>query len=650
MLAMGSRVLARVCAKRLRWWAEHLDLMDESQCGFRENRSTADVSQIVIRMKEDMDDYVKRCERSEREDSMNERMIACMLDLEKAYPRVNKPALWMLLERYGMKGRMLETVMDLHETTEYRVKGKDGLSDAWTPARGLREGCATSPILFNIYHQAVMRRAGQARAAVSENVGIEWKWMPGSTFAGNSTWEEGSSETMSVRISELLFADDTTIVGTKDEIERGVREVKRVMGMFEERSNEAKEEWVDFREEESENVRILGSWIGAHDDVKMRIKRASGLWVKVKEQLKNTRLSRRWQGRIVEACVESALLFDCQARMWWKKDMSKLQKWMDKCYRYVWSNRRGQPLRQMQAGHENMWDVRARLGVKSVQWKIEKRVLERIGHVLRMSNERLTKVAVLGWYGKLEQVRKVGGRKRKTLLYWRRLLREAGIDCTDVERLSSDRKVWKDLVMERMRHLDVYERQKGHGYVWAANEQVLSRNMVSRQGELRCRYEGCGMVCRSKAGLSMHEKRRHRIVEERVRFECVKCGRSLETAGAKENHERACGGGRCEGGRRECGGCGRWITVGNFARHLRSCRVGVAAVRAVRRGVRGSPGSGSGVSPGGGGRVSPGRGVGGRRGTRGPTGDAGVWAEAVRGQHDPTACRQLWDPRGGPSP
>ena len=29
-------------------------------------------------------------------------------------------------------------------------------------------------------------------------------------------------------------------------------------------------------------------------------------------------------------CVESALLFDCQARMWWKKDLKRLKNWMEK--------------------------------------------------------------------------------------------------------------------------------------------------------------------------------------------------------------------------------------------------------------------------------------------------------------------------------
>ena len=137
----------------------------------------------------------------------------------------------------------------------------------------------------------------------------------------------------------------------------------------------------------------------------------------------------------------------------------RLQKWMDKCWRYVWSNKNGEPLRQMQVRGENMYDVRARLGVKSVQWKIEKRVLERIGHVMRMKDEILTKVAVLGWYKNLEGVSKAPGKKRKTVLFWKRILSEAGL------RLAGDRSRWKKLVKQRMDHLDVHERQLAHGYL-----------------------------------------------------------------------------------------------------------------------------------------------------------------------------------------
>ena len=135
--------------------------------------------------------------------------------------------------------------------------------------------------------------------------------------------------------------------------------------------------------------------MGEKEDVRNRIKRAGMLWGNVKGWLKGSRLTKRWQGRIVQACVESSLLYDCQARVWYKKDVNKLQRWMDKCYRYVWSDRNGEPLRQMAERHVNMTDVRQRLGIKSVEWKIERRVQERIGHVMRIENDRLTKEVVL---------------------------------------------------------------------------------------------------------------------------------------------------------------------------------------------------------------------------------------------------------------
>ena len=83
----------------------------------------------------------------------------------------------------------------------------------------------------------------QARAAVWESeVGVEWRWIPGSSFAGTGTWERNGSEAKEVWFRELLFADDTTIVGTKEELDGGVNAMKEVMGKYEERSNDQKEE------------------------------------------------------------------------------------------------------------------------------------------------------------------------------------------------------------------------------------------------------------------------------------------------------------------------------------------------------------------------------------------------------------------------
>ena len=79
-------------------------------------------------------------------------------------------------------------------------------------------------------------------------------------------WERGCSEAVEVRISELLFADDTTELGDKGELEIGVQVVKDVMGQFEERTNESKEEVVDFGMEAAGGVRMLGCWMGWKED------------------------------------------------------------------------------------------------------------------------------------------------------------------------------------------------------------------------------------------------------------------------------------------------------------------------------------------------------------------------------------------------
>ena len=102
LLAMDSRILVRVLAKRLAWWAEHMGLLDENQAGFRRGRSTADVVQVMGRIQEDVVDCRRRCEAAGEEWVEEEQPEARLLDLRKAYPRVNRPAMWQLLERYSL--------------------------------------------------------------------------------------------------------------------------------------------------------------------------------------------------------------------------------------------------------------------------------------------------------------------------------------------------------------------------------------------------------------------------------------------------------------------------------------------------------------------------------------------------------------------
>ena len=67
----------------------------------------------------------------------------------------------------------------------------------------------------------------------------------------------------------------------------------------------------------------------------------------------------------------------------------------------------------MQEKGVNMQDIRNQLNIKSIRWENEGRTHKRIGHVMRMDDKRLTKVACLGWLKDLQTLPKCPGKKTK---------------------------------------------------------------------------------------------------------------------------------------------------------------------------------------------------------------------------------------------
>ena len=574
LLSMGSRILARIMADRLRIWSEKMMLLDDNQAGFRKGRATADVTQVMLRIWEDTVDLKKRMLAQDGRIDEERLPEARLLDLRKAYPRVNKHALWIILKKYGIGEKCLRVLQDLHESTSYRIKSNEGLSDSWIPLRGLREGCPSSPPTFNIFHQVPMRVAGIKRKAAAierdgEEPGITFSYVPGSNLPSGPLWEKYNSESKKARIDNQLFADDTTGLGRKKEIDEGIMIVKQNMAEVEEKNNEDKEEKIDFGEDEGGKIRVLGSYLCQKEDIKQRLKRANFAWYKVRRQLKGSKMTKQSQARVVQAVCESTLLFDVQVRVWETREIKKLQSCMDRMYRYIWSSKTMPPLKQMQEEHKNMQDVRNYLKVKSVRSKIEKRVLERIGHVMRLEDDSIVKIATLGWLTDLESYAKIPGKKKKTLLYWKRIVKEAGIDYTKINQLTSDRKAWRSIVKERVKHIQEWERKGGH----QVQGERGDRN-VKVESDLICSY--CDKVCSSKAGLTVHVRRIHEQSSHKKFFNCDKCELKFPQEANLLNHKKFCGGGVASSvNMRKCDNCGNEVSKANFARHRKQC-VGVA--------------------------------------------------------------------------
>ena len=124
-------------------------------------------------------------------------MYLAFMDLEKAYDRGDRDAMWNVLRSYGVDGRLLKAVKNLYVGSKAYVRVGNELSE-WFPVRvGLRRGCVMSPWLFGMYVDGVVREVnarvfGRGLKLVDTSDGV---------------WE----------VNQLLFADDAVLVADSEQ-------------------------------------------------------------------------------------------------------------------------------------------------------------------------------------------------------------------------------------------------------------------------------------------------------------------------------------------------------------------------------------------------------------------------------------------------
>ena len=92
-----------------------------------------------------------------RKDGKKCRVYVSFMDLEKAYNRVNREALWQVLQMYDVGGKLLNGIKSVYVNRLAYVKVKGGESECFRINSGVGQGCIMSPWLFNVYMEAVMK-------------------------------------------------------------------------------------------------------------------------------------------------------------------------------------------------------------------------------------------------------------------------------------------------------------------------------------------------------------------------------------------------------------------------------------------------------------------------------------------------------------
>ena len=141
LLSVVGKVYGRVLINRIRDKTENV--IAEVQGGFRRGRGCTDQ---IFTVRQICEKYLGK----------GKDVYFAFLDLEKAYDRVDRDAMWNVLRLYGIGGRLLRGVKSFYVGSKACVRVGNEVSE-WFPVRvGLRQGCVMSPWLFNLYMDGVI--------------------------------------------------------------------------------------------------------------------------------------------------------------------------------------------------------------------------------------------------------------------------------------------------------------------------------------------------------------------------------------------------------------------------------------------------------------------------------------------------------------
>ena len=94
----------------------------------------------------------------------------CFIDYAKPFDCVDHNKLWKILKEMGIPNHLTCPLRNLYAGQEATVRTRYGTTDWFQIGKGVRQGCISSPCLFNFYAEYIMRNVGLDEAQAGLNI------------------------------------------------------------------------------------------------------------------------------------------------------------------------------------------------------------------------------------------------------------------------------------------------------------------------------------------------------------------------------------------------------------------------------------------------------------------------------------------------
>ena len=194
--------MLKIFQARLQQYVNHE--LPDVQTGFRKDRGTRDqianICWIIRKAKE----FQKK------------NIYFCFIDYSKAFDNKDQSKLWKIPQEMGIPDHLTCLLRNLYSGQEATVRTGHGTTDWFQIWKGVHQGCISSPCLFNLFAEYIMRNSGldEAQAGIK----IARRNINNLRYANDTTFMAESKEELKSLLMKVK--EETENVGLKLNIQK----------------------------------------------------------------------------------------------------------------------------------------------------------------------------------------------------------------------------------------------------------------------------------------------------------------------------------------------------------------------------------------------------------------------------------------------